>query len=416
MVKAALDTADETPMTARSPDQPLKHVPILDSVRGVAILTVVFFHATVFTMDANAISGFDRVYLNVLSSGWCGVDMFFVLSGFLITRILLHSKTQEGYFRNFYARRVLRIFPLYYIAVIVYLVLALFFHLQYARASAPWLLTYTSNLIVAFDPSFVIPLPMGHFWSLAIEEQFYLFWPLIVFALSKRRLLWVCAMLFILAFVVRYSMIRADNLFGAYRFTLCRLDSLALGGVAAVLVTAPNRSLIRGWSWAVLGLSGGVLVAIVIWRDGFAPEDATVVAYGISFLALFFAAALFLLVSRSGGASPVGRVNATLSIFGRYAYGMYVFHQPLATAVLRLKGARLMPLIYGSQVPFQILFVVLFCGCTLLIAMISFNLIEKRFLRLKSFFEYVTPRRSGPVEGRVFGQQHSKRRSPDSAK
>jgi peptidoglycan/LPS O-acetylase OafA/YrhL len=385
---ALLDVAADTPTTVRPLVQPLGHVPILDSVRGVAILAVIVFHATVFTMDTNVLSASDRMYLNITGAGWCGVDLFFVLSGFLITRILLHTKTQERYFRNFYARRVLRIFPLYYVAVIGYLVFASIFHLQYGRTSAPWLLTYTSNLIVAVNPSFVIPLPMAHFWSLAIEEQFYLFWPLGVLLLSKRGLLRTSATFFVLAFAVRISMVHAGNLFGAYRFTLCRLDSLALGGVVAVLLTAPNRSLLRSWSWAVLGVSGASLAAIAIWRGNFFADDDAVVSYGISFLALFFAAAIFLLVSHPGAASATGRVNGILSGFGRYAYGMYVFHQPLAAAMMRLKGARSMPLLFGSQVPFQILFVVLFSGCTLLMAMLSFHLMEKQFLRLKSFFEY----------------------------
>jgi peptidoglycan/LPS O-acetylase OafA/YrhL len=372
-----------TPVTVHS----LAHVPILDSVRGVAILSVMVFHATVFTMDTQALPGFDRLYLNVVGAGWCGVDMFFVLSGFLITRILLHTKTQEGYFRNFYARRVLRIFPLYYFVVGTYLALASILHLQYARAAAPWLLTYTSNLIVTIDPSFVMPLPTAHFWSLAIEEQFYLFWPFVVLLSSERGLLRTSAALFLLAFAVRFSMVYAGNLSGAYRFTFCRLDALVLGGVVAVLMTDSNPSRLRSGSWLVLGASGAALATVGVLRDSFAPEDGVVVAYGISLLALFFAAALFLLVSHPR-VSTKGSVNVILSGFGRYAYGMYVFHQGIATVVVRLRGTHTMPLILGSQVPFQIFFFVLFTGCTLLIAMLSFHLMEKQFLRLKSFFKY----------------------------
>jgi peptidoglycan/LPS O-acetylase OafA/YrhL len=146
--------------------------------------------------------------------------------------------------------------------------------------------------------------------------------------------------------------------------------------------------LLRSGSWAVLGLSGASLAAIAIWRGKFYADDDEVVTYGISFLALFFAAGLFLLVSHPAAASAKGRVNRVLSGFGRYAYGMYVFHQPLAAAIMRLKGTRSMPLFFGSQVPFQFVFIILFSGCTLLIAMLSFHLMEKQFLRLKSFFEY----------------------------
>ena len=97
---ALLDVAAETQTTARPPIPPLGHVPILDSVRGVAILAVMAFHATAFTMDSDVHLALDRMFFNITGAGWCGVDLFFVLSGCLITRILLHTKTQEGYFQK----------------------------------------------------------------------------------------------------------------------------------------------------------------------------------------------------------------------------------------------------------------------------------------------------------------------------
>ncbi|HTY92253.1 MAG TPA: acyltransferase [Steroidobacteraceae bacterium] len=373
--------------------EPLSHIPALDWVRGIAILLVLVFHAATFTMNIGTVPlvGLDRLYYLVCGAGWCGVDLFFVLSGLLITRILLHAKTQEHYFRNFYARRVLRIFPLYYLVVAAYLALASVFHFPYGRTAAPWLLTYTSNIIVAFKPWFVIPLPLAHFWTLAIEEQFYLLWPLCVLLLSKRGLLLLSVAIFAVAFGMRLWFAGAHNMVGAFRFTLCRLDALALGGAAAVCLGSARGPLLRRLCGYLALFSGIALLAVSAWKQAFSPDDFVTATFGIGLLALFFASSLFLLVSRPGTSAIAGRTQAVLATFGRYAYGMYVFHQPLLTAIVRIKGAHPFPVIMGSQVPCQALFALLLIGATLLIAMCSFHLVEKRFLRLKALFEYDGP-------------------------
>jgi peptidoglycan/LPS O-acetylase OafA/YrhL len=383
--RTALPAAATAPIAAQ-----LEHLPVLDSVRGVAILAVVLFHATLFTLDqGKALGVIDRLYLGVASLGWCGVDLFFVLSGFLITRILLHSKQRPKYFRNFYARRTLRIFPLYYAAVLTYLAIAAIFHLKYAASAAPWLLTYTSNLVFTFDKSFIVPLTVGHFWSLAIEEQFYLFWPFLVLVLSRAGLGRASILFFVLAFVARSTLVHVGNTFAAYRFTIGRLDALSLGGAVALLATAQNadREVLRRWAWVVLALSFGSMLSIGVVRGNFQPEDPVVTGVGISLLALFFASALLLMVTRANGFGVRGAGHAVLSTFGRYSYGMYVFHQPIATAFIRLTTKGRMPLIAGSQLPAQLVFLGLFAGSTLLVAMVSYHLMEKQFLRLKVLFQ-----------------------------
>jgi peptidoglycan/LPS O-acetylase OafA/YrhL len=162
---------------------PLGHLPELDGLRGLAILLVLFFH---FAADLPR----NVIFLGPVYFGWSGVGLFFVLSGFLITRILLRTRRAEGYFRSFYVRRALRIFPLYS-GVLAFCTL-LFVLFPVLRPMFPgdrdrifhWL--YLGNwtpLLAGEDQR-----RMGTFWSLAIEEQFYWIWPFIVWKVRPSRL------------------------------------------------------------------------------------------------------------------------------------------------------------------------------------------------------------------------------------
>ncbi len=163
----------------------LKRVPALDGLRGLAILAVVEFH---FAEGLTNASRPESAIYNVFRTGWLGVDLFFVLSGFLITGILSNSKGTPGYFRNFYWRRALRIFPPYYAFLFVFGVL--YPLARHRPLDAPWWhWTYLTNVAIAAG------LPVNscsHFWSLAIEEQFYLLWPLLIYMLSRKAAMNAC--------------------------------------------------------------------------------------------------------------------------------------------------------------------------------------------------------------------------------
>ena len=160
----------------------------LDGLRGLAVLAVVLYHATLLAPGTGATG---RTLLAAARLGWAGVDLFFVLSGFLITRLLVESRGADNYFRVFYARRLLRIFPLYYVSL---LVLVLLFRVPGGESLWYWL--YASNVKATLSgwPS----APLSHFWSLAVEEQYYLVWPLAVSLLSRRALVSLCAGLVVL--------------------------------------------------------------------------------------------------------------------------------------------------------------------------------------------------------------------------
>ena len=170
-------TAVESP---QNPSAPLAHIPALDGLRAFAILLVIVRHAS---LEQGAAS---RGFLGALgNAGWMGVDLFFVLSGFLITRILIQSKGSTYYFRNFYLRRSFRIFPLYYAVLVgLFVVAPIASHspaVQELARHQIWYWTYTVNFLAANTNGEACGLHTVHFWSLSVEEQFYLIWPAVVF-------------------------------------------------------------------------------------------------------------------------------------------------------------------------------------------------------------------------------------------
>ena len=188
------------------------HVPALDGIRGLAVLLVMMEHL----FWSNSTTGnriFDAMSA-VRASAWVGVDLFFVLSGFLITGILFDSLNSDGYFKNFYSRRVLRIFPLYYGFMLLLICLTHPLHLEW-QGTQYILLTYTQNLGLftknwtGFRPASFVNL--NHFWSLAVEEQFYFAWPLIVFFVRDvRKLIFTALTLSVAALILRVVLVSRD--------------------------------------------------------------------------------------------------------------------------------------------------------------------------------------------------------------
>ena len=205
-------------------DPPSLRLPALDGIRGLAILMIMQYHfwGLGFGLVERAPRlGLDRWVASIRELGWTSVDLFFVLSGFLITGLLLDAKARSGhYFRNFYARRSLRIFPLYYLFLAFVLTVAghIPFLAAYAtipelRAHQLWFWTYGVN-VAACVPAIgaQIPVVYTHFWTLAVEEQFYLVWPLVVFTLDVRRLRATCIGMVAVALGLRIAVVA--GLFG----------------------------------------------------------------------------------------------------------------------------------------------------------------------------------------------------------
>lgn len=389
---------------------PTQHAPALDGLRGVAILLVLLTHGTVLAPSTRL----EQAVLAPMMLGWCGVDLFFVLSGFLITSILLHTRGGKEYFRAFYARRALRILPLYYLLLVfVLVVLPRFAHLKaadFADASSHqwtyWL--FLSNFKNALEGDFGHPM-LAVTWSLAIEEQFYLLWPLVVLLAGPRGLRWLCPIVASGALVCRLTLstaVGADPV-ALYTLTPCRLDGLALGALVAALVYEgwrPDR--FAKWFAPFAALAYLVVLASEIARP--IPEPGRAYTYswfvcGPGFTLLSLAASGLLLLALSPAAAP--RLSHVLRAdwlrsFGKYSYGIYLLHLPvrslLRDALFGPAEAGGQPLIAfpawgGSQLFGQALFYPLLIAVGWLVGWLSWRVIEGPALRLKRYFPYNRP-------------------------
>lgn len=384
------------PSGADDPGRAIAHVPALDGVRGIAVSAVLALH---FGVAADFTNRFPSTFSNwlerVLYAGWAGVDLFFVLSGFLITSILLASKDGAGYFRRFYARRVLRIFPLYYTALVLGLVLLPRFAPEQAwgllrdgESGDLWLWTYTFNIGIAFG---LIAMPMAslsHFWTLAIEEQFYLLWPWLVKVTSARGLLWVCVAVACIALAMRVAWVSLGyDPEGAYRFTLTRADSLTIGAAVAVLMRDERwRPRLTNVAAVAFALSFGAAALMIAMVPRFYPSDPLVVTAGHTILAVLSASLIVAAVRQD---SWRWLANPTLRALGKYSYGIYVWHFPLQRALLQWYGFQPPP--SGVRGVDTVVFLVAGIAGSVILGWMSYRVIERPFLRLKRFFVYSEP-------------------------
>jgi peptidoglycan/LPS O-acetylase OafA/YrhL len=367
----------------------------LDGLRGLAIFLVLIWHYVAITALAPRGSLAARV-VAALRLTWSGVDLFFVLSGFLIGGILIDERASGSYFRTFYARRFFRIIPLYAVICALFGAAALAGGQQWGRAGAwvftdapPWyaFVLFLQNFFAAFRGTFE-PLSVGVMWSLAVEEQFYATLPLLVRFLPARRLLPVLVGLVAVVPVARslafFSL--AHGFSYAYNLMPLRADALLLGVIVAILVRRPDAwaALVRHRSrvrivTAVLGL--GVL-GFARWAPNFAdPPLATV---GYTWIALFYASVLVLAITRdSGSLSTVLRMR-WLRALGGIAYGTYLLH----TCV---QGA-LFGVFFGSEPKLTNLpelgVTLLSVAVTVILAQASWTFFEKRMVRRGHDFHY----------------------------
>src|SRR5436190_3454423 len=227
------------------PSDPRTHLPVLDGLRGLAVMMVLVFHFVGQMLPTN---GVERAILGVTKYGLLGVDLFFVLSGFLITGILYDAHNKPHYFRNFYMRRLLRIFPLYYgVLALVFFVAPLIPLLRgptldYLVDRQAWAWLYAVNIYIAEQGDWSFSY-LEHFWSLAIEEHFYLFWPVVVFLLARRprALIAVSLAAALCAMLARLTgSLMGLSWWTTYVLTPFRLDGLALGAFLAVMARQPD--------------------------------------------------------------------------------------------------------------------------------------------------------------------------------
>ncbi len=378
------------------------HVAALDGLRGLAIIMVLFVH---FIGDATPTNAAERAIVKLANYGIWGVDQFFVLSGFLITGILCDSKNAPRYFHNFYVRRTLRIFPLYYAT------LALLFIVIPALPIAPprgllesvkhqgWVWAYGTNFYVAAHRDWVLPY-VSHFWSLAVEEHFYLVWPLVVLSFSQRALLRICVACSAFALGLRCYLSAAGV--GDVAITVltpCRLDALCIGGFLAVAVRTVGLSSVARVAHPALWIASLLVALTSAWnaatsgalRDIVLPIRGTLVA-------LAFGALLVTSVA-TAHTSMLGRFfrSRPMRFFGKYSYGLYVFHGIIAIGLYEYAVERTLTLRLGSHALAMAVQAIVGVAASLLVAVLSYELFEKHVLVLKErFAPNVAPRRLTP--------------------
>lgn len=368
------------------------HIPALDGVRGLAILAVLLFH---FVAPTNPKGPIDGAITWLFSYGALGVNLFFVLSGFLITGILYDSRDEPGYFRNFYMRRALRIFPLYYgvLAIVFFVVPAIpalrDSEIAGLRSHQAWAWLYGVNIYLAIHGGWVLSY-IEHFWSLAIEEQFYLVWPLAVWLLAGKRRLFLTFSL--AAAIASFGARIAASLLGASPIvttvlTPFQLDSLAIGAFLAVYLRQPNGDTEARRIVVPMALAGiGLLVLQFGVRHfstfGSAVESLRSGAFNLLLAALLLQA---LGAPTSSGWSRFFR-SRSMTTLGKYSYGVYVYHHFFSYYFSRHGTELALASVVGSRLAALAIQAIAGMAASLAIAWLSYEYFEKYFLQLKRFW------------------------------
>jgi peptidoglycan/LPS O-acetylase OafA/YrhL len=386
-------------MSEHSDQRSIAHVPALDGIRALAIGLVLFQHLTVITPDLIVGTGtehtFARGVVFAANLGWTGVDLFFVLSGFLITSILIATRDRSDYFKRFYVRRAFRILPLFLVIAIISFVIIPYSGLLPPDKAARfdtvgndqwmyWL--FLSNIAIANYGQFRHGI-MDVTWSLAIEEQFYILWPLALLLVRNNAVRLIAAII-VTSMLLRFA---ADN-YGVnrnsiYVFTLTRLDGLAFGALLAFWMGNPDyAALIRRWSGPVALTFGSAFLLLGVVQGGYSYYyDDGLVTWGVSLVTISFAALIGFVITRETGESRVVSLLSTrpLLFLGSVSYCVYLIHLPIRAAVrdLWMTPDRIVEFGFAGLLG-QAIYYLVCLAITLPVAWLSRNLFERPLIAM----------------------------------
>lgn len=357
------------------------HISSLDGIRGVAVLAVLLVHYGDLSRSSSTVL---RIVGTVKDAGWIGVDIFFALSGFLITGILLESRHKSNAAVNFYMRRALRLFPLFYgvwAAVIVYIWLEnLPWHAGY------WLYLFYAGNFAAIKYGSVGILGISHFWSLAVEEQYYLVWPFVVWKLhGDRRAGSILLGTLLFSLAIKVVLIKNHaNPFWVYFLLPTHIESIAMGSFIAIALRSEIQNRILALGRVLLPISAVALLILGSIEHGLDGRIPVIQIVGFPIIGIF---ACCLIVRSIDETSVTARVmtNTVLRFYGRYSYGLYVYNFLLHN-LLRQYVYPSLGHVLRSPLALNCTYLLVCMLLLTLISVASFHLYESRFLQLKRYF------------------------------
>lgn len=341
----------------------MRRVPELDSLRALAMAVVVWLHAATLAGPLQVAP--------LMRWGWTAVDLFFVISGYLITTILLRGRPTAGFLANFHARRSLRIWPIYYLALAAFLAANLLLSHPFPTDGLPYYLTYTQNVPLTWGG--VVPpfcKAFAHCWSLAVEEQFYLIWPAAVLIGGRKNLAPLCLVVMGLAVASRACGLDSQLL-------VTRCDGLAIGGLLAGLLFDEAR--VRKHASRLrlgLALTAAVGLGYLLVAEAFAFGPATRKPLDLLAINGIYAALVGSTVLASGHPALAALRSGRLIALGQISYGVYLYHNLLFALAQKAAGR--------DEPPAWLILAMI--GLTLVVAAASWRFVERPFLALKDRF------------------------------
>jgi peptidoglycan/LPS O-acetylase OafA/YrhL len=351
-------------------------MPELDVLRGIAVLAVLLLHGFYWRYGSSSFGSLSGKFMEITRFGWTGVNLFFVLSGFLITGILIDSKDKPKFYRRFYSRRALRILPAYYALL---LLLLLF------RSSSAAFVGLSFFYLANMTEFFGVACGYGPLWSLAVEEHFYILWPTVVRRLSLRWLALVSALIVVLVPLLRGIFFALGYRGGLDWYTWFVADGLAAGALLAIVLrTAITRKRISVLCWILLASSAALGVAG--YPFGIATRNRLFgAAFQFTTINTFFAGILLLFLLVGSGSARRFVNIPKLRFFGYLSYGLYLDHL-LAFRIYDRFCQDYVPQLVASPRNFALVCLrfALAGGCAVGAAYLSRKYFEERFLRLKN--------------------------------
>jgi peptidoglycan/LPS O-acetylase OafA/YrhL len=369
----------EKPLTD-APNHARSYYKGLDGLRGIAILLIVGYH--VFN------------FLPFFEYGWLGVDLFFVLSGYLITDILIKSRDQEKYISRFYIRRVLRIFPIYYLCLFIFIILLP------ALQQVPYNASYYNEHQINFwlymsNWLFILKSPeetffLNHLWSLALEQQFYFIWPwVILFITNSKKLLQIVAALPVILILLRFavSYFYPGKMDYGILYTFSRVDGLFIGSALAVYL----HSHIRIQTKYLLRIFAGLAVLNLAFLTASFIPGFTLPYFpflGYTTFAMIFGFIVYSVITQQEETRWTRFLSQpALCSIGRISYGFYIYHWPIYLLFCSGIKTYLYALIPGGGVLIQLAAAVIITLMAILVSIVSYVSIERYFLRFKHAFQ-----------------------------